>query len=720
MENLKIRRRFLERIMYTNDLILKLNKKDYNNNNKIRISQFYFKFSIYQLIKYKMIFGHQKSQTKKSYKRFIIGYRQKFTIINPYDIYRNLKKSLNIYFFFLYNNLNIFIKNDKKFENLINFNNIKKKNILNFDKKWINGILTNYKILKKEINAFIPSLILLYSFDFRYKWFQNEANSLKIPLFGVTDSNIELLFITYFLPSNDDSIESIFLIKFFFMLLLKKSLINNILINYIKLLELKKKKFDTLNFLNFKKNLLFSFFEKKKYVKFLDKISESTFSLNNIVKQKKTYIEYKSKFIRTFFFFNDFKMFFSKKTFFKKFQNRWFLKKKIRFSKKKYKEYLLKKKKITLKKKFLFRKLKKKIVKNKNKYKFKRKKKKNHLTKKYNRQLSYTYIHLKKNLAKFIARFNDISTIYMNKNFFTFYSSKFRKTFLNLKRNRHNKNNDLNFFKFRKTELYDTFSKFVFFSLKKNFYIEKFSLKNFLSNNKKTQGFSFYNELIELYFLIKIFQRKNYKKTYVKNIQKSFNQFFLKKNLNFNISKDIKKKKKLVRKTFFLNIFFKKILKRKSFFFIPFKFLKRKNRIFLFFRKIFFRSFKRVNFLRKNKCHLINLKKKKGKTFNLNLLKKRNNIKKYFFMFQKNIFLKSLCKYMFIYNFKKFNSIFKVKKKVKKKNLLDLLKIRNKFKKYFLKKKNKSKLNDLVYEIGKIIGLNKNKFKSNRKKKKDL
>jgi small subunit ribosomal protein S2 len=99
-------------------------------------------------------------------------------------------------------------------------------------KRWLNGLLSNWKNLynkiqklnKKEILKIntIPDLIFLFYYN---KTIINEANRLDIPVITILDSNINPSKITYSIPGNNDSEQSLNLYCNLINYFIKKSFI---------------------------------------------------------------------------------------------------------------------------------------------------------------------------------------------------------------------------------------------------------------------------------------------------------------------------------------------------------------------------------------------------------------------------------------------------------------------------------------------------------------
>ena len=183
---------------------------------------------------------------------FLLGCKNKHVIINSYQTLEKFIKSLHIIGFFLKNKkLLLIVNTNPEYGNLIE--NFYRSTLLgNYsvcycNEKWVGGFLTNWKQVCKSIQTFMAfserfstlyPFILQNNINFpRYKKmsmsFQGlkkqylkkrpdliflinpnenrhvveEAVSLNIPVVAITDSNTNLLGISYPIPGNSNSIE---------------------------------------------------------------------------------------------------------------------------------------------------------------------------------------------------------------------------------------------------------------------------------------------------------------------------------------------------------------------------------------------------------------------------------------------------------------------------------------------------------------------------------
>ena len=182
---------------------------------------------------------------------FLLGCKNKHVIINPYQTFEKFLKSLHLIGFFYTKRKSLLIVNTNiEYANLIDYfyRSTVLKNHVDLvcycNEKWVGGFLTNWKQVCKSIQTFMEfserfeSFILQNNINFpRYKKmavsFQGlkkdsfmkrpdliflinpnvnrhvveEAVSLNIPVVAITDSNTNLLGISYPIPGNSNSIE---------------------------------------------------------------------------------------------------------------------------------------------------------------------------------------------------------------------------------------------------------------------------------------------------------------------------------------------------------------------------------------------------------------------------------------------------------------------------------------------------------------------------------
>jgi len=176
--------------------------------------------TIKQLIKTGIHIGHQKNRWNIKMSHNILGIIKDTHILNLEETIIMLRITLNILKEIILNRKNILIVNNLKNNNNIQIIKNKYIDVITND-DWVNGYLTNklYIIQKKRI----PELIIIYDIN-NNLYTIKEANQLNIPIIAIADSNTDISHITYPIPGNNDSIESIELIS---------NLINNVLMDNI-------------------------------------------------------------------------------------------------------------------------------------------------------------------------------------------------------------------------------------------------------------------------------------------------------------------------------------------------------------------------------------------------------------------------------------------------------------------------------------------------------
>ena len=184
--------------------------------------------TINKCLEHGLHYGNHKKNWDTRMNSYIYGYRNNIHIIDLEQSLAILKKSLNIVTDVVSNNGTVlFFSSDKKFDNTI-FSAATQAKQPCMVKKWVNGTLTNFKRLKPFFykkynnngqvygNKFfmemdqIPSLIFLTTVRGNENIIK-EANKLHIPIIAIVDTDSNPTNITYPIPGNDDSIESIYL-----------------------------------------------------------------------------------------------------------------------------------------------------------------------------------------------------------------------------------------------------------------------------------------------------------------------------------------------------------------------------------------------------------------------------------------------------------------------------------------------------------------------------
>lgn len=184
---------------------------------------FNLKLSMSQMVVSNVHLGHTRKFLNINIKPYLLGRRSNIYILNvAYTVHQ-----LKIIFLFIINLIsirqNLLLVKDR---DVFNFKkNIKLKNVFFFDKKWIGGILTNYRKVRQSIKfkkenttynsllvmRYLPSLIFFFDPDLSH-WALKEASNLNIPISAVIDTNILFLkLINYPIVGNNKSFESLHL-----------------------------------------------------------------------------------------------------------------------------------------------------------------------------------------------------------------------------------------------------------------------------------------------------------------------------------------------------------------------------------------------------------------------------------------------------------------------------------------------------------------------------
>ena len=189
----------------------------------IQIKKIQKEFLLNSLFKSKNFYGESINRIKKKNFNFIYGIRHNFSSINLKSKLKKIQKTLFIIKYCLKKNKNILIIGnsfDIKFllkkKQFINNN----KNILLYDKKWINGLLTNKNISNFYKKKNIKLVILLKSKIKEY-YLLTEFNHKKIPIIALINTNTNIDHINYPIFSNTKNLKSLF----FLIYLIKKALL---------------------------------------------------------------------------------------------------------------------------------------------------------------------------------------------------------------------------------------------------------------------------------------------------------------------------------------------------------------------------------------------------------------------------------------------------------------------------------------------------------------
>ena len=179
-------------------------KKSNNNNHLLNI-----------LFKSKNFYGESLKNTNKEILPYIYGVRHKYTIINLKNISFILKRIFKLIKFTIQKKKRILIiGNSDDINFLMNKQFIKNnKNIIFFNKEWVNGYITN-----KTINFFLNKkkirLIFIIKSSINEEYLNQELSSLQIPIISFINTSQSFKNINYPIITNTKNIQSIFTLMF--------------------------------------------------------------------------------------------------------------------------------------------------------------------------------------------------------------------------------------------------------------------------------------------------------------------------------------------------------------------------------------------------------------------------------------------------------------------------------------------------------------------------
>lgn len=192
-----------------------------NYKNNFKTTTVVLRLNISQMLMSNIHLGHTCKFLNIKIKPYLLGYRNNVYILNLVHTTNQFKLFCNIIINIVSLRHKLLIVKDKDIFNLRKTSQV--KNVFYYDKKWIGGVLTNYKKVrtslrfKEENNSFnslramrrMPSLVFFFDPDLSH-WALKEASNLGIPVGGVIDTNINLLnFINYPIVGNNKSFESV-------------------------------------------------------------------------------------------------------------------------------------------------------------------------------------------------------------------------------------------------------------------------------------------------------------------------------------------------------------------------------------------------------------------------------------------------------------------------------------------------------------------------------
>jgi len=181
------------------------------------------KINLEQLLLSNSYLGDNSGFLNEKLKPYLLGYKNGFHILNISFTLWQLKLLVNIIFNIVSLRQKILIVKELDFFQFNKILNI--PNVFYYDKKWIGGILTNFRIVSKGekfLNAnsssnklvsmrCLPSLVFLLDINLS-RWALIEASNLEIPISAIVNSsstNFDI--VNYPVIGNNKSFESVYL-----------------------------------------------------------------------------------------------------------------------------------------------------------------------------------------------------------------------------------------------------------------------------------------------------------------------------------------------------------------------------------------------------------------------------------------------------------------------------------------------------------------------------
>jgi ribosomal protein S2 len=194
--------------------MVKKKKSKVGNNNIINL-----------LFKSKSLYGETLKNTNKNVLPFIYGVRHNYTIINLKNVSFFLKRIFKIIKNFLSNEEKILVIGNANDINFLFVKSFKKKNknLVIFDKDWINGLITN-KIennsINKKINLLIKKeeikIILIIKNSIDDIFLNKELSSLQIPIISIINTDQDISNVNYPILTNKKNIKSMYTLMYLF------------------------------------------------------------------------------------------------------------------------------------------------------------------------------------------------------------------------------------------------------------------------------------------------------------------------------------------------------------------------------------------------------------------------------------------------------------------------------------------------------------------------
>lgn len=195
----------------------KINRiKKVNRNNNVLLNS---------LFQSKNMYGDLLCSTHKDTLPFLLGSRQKFSIINLKEVSFFLKRVFKLMQSILKRRKKILIiGNHPEIKFLLNSSFVKKnKNFIFFTDDWVNGFITNrikntnwnkvvhYLLKKREIQ-----LILIIKNSIDGDFLNKELATLRIPIISLIGTDQSLKHVQYPILTNLKNIQSIYILMYFF------------------------------------------------------------------------------------------------------------------------------------------------------------------------------------------------------------------------------------------------------------------------------------------------------------------------------------------------------------------------------------------------------------------------------------------------------------------------------------------------------------------------
>ncbi len=204
------------------------------------------KLSLLQLLVSNVHLGHTRKCSNSKIKPFLLGHRNDIYLLNVNYTLQQFKLLSTFLINIISLRQKFLIVKDR--DSCQFKDSIKIKNVFYFDKKWIGGLLTNFKKIrnsekfKREHVSFnsmaamryMPSCVFFFDVNLSH-WALKESMNLEIPISAIVDSDVKYLnSINYPVVGNNKSFECLFL----YSSLLKNSVIKGRQKELVKILRI--------------------------------------------------------------------------------------------------------------------------------------------------------------------------------------------------------------------------------------------------------------------------------------------------------------------------------------------------------------------------------------------------------------------------------------------------------------------------------------------------